>query len=65
MAERYTCTLESLIGNGMKFSVKRKFRIFTKKVCLCLDKAIDPARSSDGVDYHAPVWDRVNREMDG
>ena len=33
--------------------------------CSCLDKATDPTRSSDGVDYHAPVWDRVNREMDG
>jgi len=36
---------------------------YTRK-CV-LDKATDPSRSQDGVDYTTPVFDRINLDLDG
>ena len=61
-------TLETLIGRVYSVESLRFFwsisRVYFRKNFL-LDKATDPSKTKDGVDYTSPVCDRINLDLDG
>lgn len=61
-------TLESLIGTSLLnflFPFFWFIVVFTYIRNLVLDKATDPVKSKEGVDYMTPVYDRINLDLDG
>ena len=61
-------TLETLIGRVYYVESLSFFwsisRVYLRKNLL-LDKATDPSKTKDGVDYTSPVCDRINLDLDG
>lgn len=60
-------TLEDLIGT-IRFPLiclRIIISAFIRKLNYLLDKATDPSKSREGVDYTTPVCDRINLELDG
>lgn len=61
-------TLETLIGRVYYIESLSFFwsisRVYLRKNFL-LDKATDPSKTKDGVDYTSPVCDRINLDLDG
>lgn len=61
-------TLETLIGRVYYVESLSFFwsisRVYLRKNFL-LDKATDPSKGKDGVDYTSPVCDRINLDLDG
>lgn len=58
-------TLEDLIGTiPFNLPAFNYFCFYLQLNCL-LDKATDPSKSQDGVDYTTQVCDRINLDLDG